>query len=942
MANRALYSFSTSALTPSFTVNDIALNSSAATNDNIFTTATPFTVTAAGFDGELVGSGASSGADTGFLNDYQLNSALTLNSGNTATITIGGLDDTRTHRIRVSGSFVGSAEVRSVNVAIGGTTLSYIAANADGSGNINDGVEIDATPSAGTITVTITVASGAVGYVSGIDVLELAPFYGFNNLLIVGASIMAQTYDTGTDIVNRFNADYPDAGGWTVYGRAVAGWTTTDLRNNIDAILADYTDVTNMAVLVHTGGNNISLTRPYSSTTLTEQQTITDDVTYICNAIITAGFIPILADVTFRNYADVDPLDAATYVNGSEPYNINLYRPLTLSYSPYFADSNGDSYMSFYYFMLNNYAQYIGSDGIHPTTIGRAALRQRIVDTIGYTAEYNVDPQQLSLDIVQSGGTAQRVYHINYGGDPYGAPETINTIADDSGSLLSLTDVNDASAGYGVTVSNYHPNSPNTAGAASADNTGFLYDTVLAQSFYLQSGVTTSNQISGLDDNKLYNLIVSGSRGGVSGRRTQIEVVTGTGTQAAQDYGTDDGANGANYSDGVTFTDISPESGIIQFNATVSSGSYGYVGGFDLVEQGEVAPVVIGGTATAQTDATVSTQLSNSIASTVSATTNAVLSTALALSISGTSTAQTDSTITTTTSAQIGATATSTTDSALSALITVPISQTASAQTDATLSSVIATSLSATSTATTDSTISTTLATQGNISALTSATTNSTLTTALTTQISSTTTALTNSTISTVLSNTSSLSAALSAQTDSSILTTLATSSLSSTATAQTDSTLTTALSTQITSTSTAQTDSTVSTVLLSANSISATSTAQTNSTITTTTSTVFSANTSAQTDAIIASILSYNVGATATAQTDSTLSTSFVIGSTFSINLTAQTDSTLSTLVVYDISMSSTATTDSTLTTTIIDPNSFDYIMDIDVLERIHDIQIT
>lgn len=838
MANRALYSLSSSALTPPFIVNDVALNSAAASNNNIFDTATGFSLTAAGFDGALTTVGASSGNDTGFLSDYQLDGALYLNSGNTATLTITGLNDARTHRIRVSGSFVGANEDRIVNVNIGATNDTYISANSDGSGNISDGVEIDATPSGGSITVTITVSSGSVGYVSGIDVLELAPFYGFNNLLIVGASIMAQTYDNGTDIVNRFDTTYPDAGGWTVYGRAVAGWTTTDLRNNIDAILADYVAVQDMVVLVHTGGNNISLTRPYSSTTQTEQDTITDDVTYICDAIEAAGFIPVLADVTFRNYDNVDPLDDTTYANGSEPYNLNLYRPLALTYSPFYSDVNGDSFMSFYYFMLNNYAQYIGSDGIHPTTIGRAALRQRIVDTIGFTAAYNVDPEQLSLNIVQSGGTAQRVFHINYGGDPYGAPETINTIADDSGSLLSLTDVNDASAGYGVTIGNYNSNSPNTAGAASADNTGFLYDTVLAQSFYLQSGITAFNVISGLDDAKLYNLRISGSRGAVSGRRTQIEIGTGTGGEAAQDYGTDDGANGANYIDGVEFTNITPVGGVIQFNATVSTGTYGYVGGFDFIEQGEVAPEIISGSATAETDTTLSTITSYSISSGASAETQSTISTAVQFSIS----------------------------------------MAASAETDTALSTNIQYNVSASGTAETDASITTVYATQQGIS---------------------------------------------------------------STASAETDSSVLTLTSYSIAATGSAETDTTLSTVLLSANSLSGTASAETDSNISTTHSTPISASSSAETDTTLSTTAQHELSAAASAETDSSVVAIAFSGAFIAATASAETDAVLSTVGIYKLASTGSAETDSSITTSIIDPNSFDYIMAIDVPQRIHAINI-
>ncbi|MCK5021191.1 MAG: hypothetical protein KAS32_29545 [Candidatus Peribacteraceae bacterium] len=161
---------------------------------------------------------------------------------------------------------------------------------------------------------------------------------------------------------------------------AVNAWDTTDLKNDIDAILANYpdpsTEYLDTYCQIHIGGNNVTQTRPYSTATQGEKDTITNDITYIINAITTKGYIPVLGDLTFRNY---DGTTAASPENGSLPYNENLIRALVDSDFKY---ASGKPWLQYYDVILSDYATYLDVDNVHHTPAGQQAMRDHFKDTI--------------------------------------------------------------------------------------------------------------------------------------------------------------------------------------------------------------------------------------------------------------------------------------------------------------------------------------------------------------------------------------------------------------------------------------------------------------------------------------------------------------------------------------------------------------------------------
>lgn len=209
-----------------------------------------------------------------------------------------------------------------------------------------------------------------------------------NTFIVIGASI-TEAATSGSELKDLIDSTY--SAKVTVIEEASSGWTTTNLRNNIDSILAA-NPIPGAYVFIHIGGNNVSGTRPYSTTTQGERDTITDDITYILDAIETAGMIPLPASLTFRDY---DNTTAATEENGSKPYNDSLINPLYYSRSPEWCYSSGKPWLQMYEVMFNDHATCLQGDNVHLTAAGSAAFRQHIVDTVCLKIFTDTDPTEI-------------------------------------------------------------------------------------------------------------------------------------------------------------------------------------------------------------------------------------------------------------------------------------------------------------------------------------------------------------------------------------------------------------------------------------------------------------------------------------------------------------------------------------------------------------------
>jgi hypothetical protein len=208
--------------------------------------------------------------------------------------------------------------------------------------------------------------------------------------LMLGASIMDSAVSDPSLLKTMIDSTY--GVNVNVFDEAVSGWTTSDLASNIVSILSNYTDGTGMYCPMHIGGNNVTATRPYSTTTQGEKDTITNDLTTICTAIIAAGHIPIIGELSFRDYDDTT---VASPENGSLPYNTNLVHPRAAALTPNWTYNDDTPWLQFYPLILNDHATYLQADNIHLTGAGQQAWRQHIVDTICKKVFTGVPPTQI-------------------------------------------------------------------------------------------------------------------------------------------------------------------------------------------------------------------------------------------------------------------------------------------------------------------------------------------------------------------------------------------------------------------------------------------------------------------------------------------------------------------------------------------------------------------
>nr|WP_321413172.1 gliding motility-associated C-terminal domain-containing protein [uncultured Allomuricauda sp.] len=199
--------------------------------------------------------------------------------------------------------------------------------------------------------------------------------YGqYNKVVILGASIMEYTYGRDLNTPNAARTSEWQINGVNVdvYGYGFAGYTINQIIPEVQNALTAHP--TNTLFMVHIGGNNVSVTRPYSSTaTPAELQQISDDYDALYAAIPPARLDDvIIMPITFRTYDLSDDI----YNNqelGSLPYNQNILIPKIQANTPSQINADGNPIVDLYNFTRNNYQTYFdvsdpAFDGVHPSS----------------------------------------------------------------------------------------------------------------------------------------------------------------------------------------------------------------------------------------------------------------------------------------------------------------------------------------------------------------------------------------------------------------------------------------------------------------------------------------------------------------------------------------------------------------------------------------------
>lgn len=209
-------------------------------------------------------------------------------------------------------------------------------------------------------------------------------------VVITGASIMQEAFAASLNNTNDvMMTKLQDAGIDNVdfYGYGFGGETIEETTVRVSEIIAKFPDA---YIFIHTGGNNVSATRPLdeNSSDFTEISELYDTIMNSANG---TNAKLIFANLTFRTYRDYNIQDSLFDVDedrGSKPYNDLILVPKITANFPNQINSDGNPKVDFYNLTRNNYKGNISTDGIH--WVDSTVIQDYIVQQVGHFV--NGDP----------------------------------------------------------------------------------------------------------------------------------------------------------------------------------------------------------------------------------------------------------------------------------------------------------------------------------------------------------------------------------------------------------------------------------------------------------------------------------------------------------------------------------------------------------------------
>lgn len=395
--------------------------------------------------------------------------------------------------------------------------------------------------------------------------------YKHNNFLLLGASIMAYTFneeETKALIDNRFNVNC------TFYNRSNPGSALEHYEQNIDSILSEFTE-TEMLVILNIGGNNVTGGRPYSGLTDWEKSELIRRIDLIVLAVKNKGYDLVWNDITFRAYPTVPIVTTSDESNGSKPYNDEIWYAKSLQYSPNFCFPDGVPIVQMYETVYNDWQKILLPDGVHPTALGINILRQRFLDSIFYFNYTGLFPNR--LEKIPPVDTKR--YIVNIAGFTTTPSVDYSYVSYDSAEI-SLKSYNYFTSNIKFSTNNNFAG-VTADGIFTTDNSGYLEDICYQRNKYFKASQTPKLYLNGLDNTKKYIIKISGNRQATDLRETMVTI-----NGISKYYMTSSPDINNNYTDGVTFENLIPTNGNITINLSIKQGAYGYINGIELIEQG--------------------------------------------------------------------------------------------------------------------------------------------------------------------------------------------------------------------------------------------------------------------------------------------------------------------------------------------------------------------
>lgn len=197
--------------------------------------------------------------------------------------------------------------------------------------------------------------------------------------LAMGASLQYAAFDTtiaNNYARNKFNRDP------LIINMGYPGKTIEYLRDNLQNTLNNnpYASV----IFIHSGGNNVSNLRPFSTSSQESLNSIRDSLKRILLDLDKKDIISIVGRISFRNYPDEPIVDDGVYEeNGSLPFNENIIDIIIKNYSKRTYDSYNDiGILDLYGLMFLN-LETLNPDGIHLSSEAVTIWSEYCIDVVG-------------------------------------------------------------------------------------------------------------------------------------------------------------------------------------------------------------------------------------------------------------------------------------------------------------------------------------------------------------------------------------------------------------------------------------------------------------------------------------------------------------------------------------------------------------------------------
>ncbi|MEM7507415.1 MAG: fibronectin type III domain-containing protein [Pseudomonadota bacterium] len=222
----------------------------------------------------------------------------------------------------------------------------------------DDGFDFQIRETAINLDGSVEASSGVISVVAGFG--PIPGVLNADNVVVLGASLMFRSFGDRAASASAYASAVGFTG--TLQPRGVGGDVIDDTIAVYQTYESDFAgSLGSNALIIHTGGNNVSNSRPYPG----GDTAISGDLDALITSAKANGDQVILMDLSKRLYSSAPTVvPGQADLNGSLPYNENIWRPLIESELPDWYDQ-GAPVVSFYDF-VERYEDVLEPAGIHP------------------------------------------------------------------------------------------------------------------------------------------------------------------------------------------------------------------------------------------------------------------------------------------------------------------------------------------------------------------------------------------------------------------------------------------------------------------------------------------------------------------------------------------------------------------------------------------------